>query len=222
MRLILVRHGQTSSNVGGLLDTGEPGADLTELGRQQAEALLEVLGEEPIEAVYASTLVRTQQTAAPLAAALKLDILVRDGAREVSAGEREMRGDTESVHTYLETIFHWSAGNLEALIPGGETGTDVYARFDKVVAEAAGPGVETAVVFSHGAVIRTWVAARADNITTEYAACTPVTNTGAVVLEGSPGDGWSVLTWEGEALGGPAVDTPRTDGPAGEPVDVDE
>lgn len=222
MRLILVRHGQTSSNVGGLLDTAEHGADLTDLGREQAKALLDVLAEEPIGAIYASTLVRTQQTAGPLAESLGLDVLVRDGVREVNAGDLEMLGDMDSIRTYLETIFHWSAGDLDALMPGGENGTEVYARFDKVVAEVAGSGVNTAVLFSHGAAIRTWTAARADNITIDFAARNPVTNTGAVVLEGSPGDGWTVLTWEGHALGGPDVDTARTDGPAGEPVDVDE
>lgn len=222
MRLIFVRHGQTSSNVGGLLDTGEPGADLTDLGREQAKALLEVLADEPVEAIYASTLVRTQQTAGPLAESLGLDVLIRDGVREISAGDLEMLGDMASIRTYLETIFHWSAGDLDVLMPGGENGTEVYARFDKVVAEVAGSGVNTAVIFSHGAVIRTWTAARADNITTDFAARNPVANTGAVVLEGSPGEGWSALTWEGHALGGPGVDTPRSDGPAGEPVDVDE
>ena len=34
MRLLLLRHGQTHSNVSGALDTGAPGADLTELGRR--------------------------------------------------------------------------------------------------------------------------------------------------------------------------------------------
>lgn len=222
MRLILIRHGQTDSNVGGLLDTAEPGADLTELGREQAQALPDVLAEEPIEAIYASTLVRTQQTAAALATSLNLDVQVRDGVREVSAGDLEMLGDGGSIHTYLETIFRWSDGGLGFRMPGGETGTEVYERFDTVVAEAAGSGVDTAVIVSHGAVIRTWTAARAENITTEFAAGNAVTNTGAVVLEGSPESGWTVLTWEDQALGGSDVDTGRTDGPAGEPVDVDE
>src|SRR5665647_1038410 len=74
MRLILVRHGQTSSNISRALDTAEPGPDLTDLGRAQAAALSRVLDGAPIGAIYASTLVRTQQTAAPLAAAHGLDV----------------------------------------------------------------------------------------------------------------------------------------------------
>ncbi|WP_026818231.1 histidine phosphatase family protein [Arthrobacter castelli] len=222
MRLILVRHGQTSSNVGGFLDTERPGADLTGLGREQAAKLIDVLGREPIEAIYASTLVRTQQTAAPLAELFGLQTQVRDGLREISAGELEMLSDEASIRTYLETIFAWGAGKLEVRMPGGETGTEVFDRYDEVIAEAAGSGAGTAVVVSHGAVIRSWAAGRVDNITTDYAGWRPLNNTGAVILEGDPGTGWHALDWEGEALGGPGVDTPATDGPAGEPVDVDQ
>lgn len=65
MRLLLVRHGQTPSNVEFLLDTAVPGPGLTALGERQAAALPEALADEDIEALYVSTLVRTQLTAAP-------------------------------------------------------------------------------------------------------------------------------------------------------------
>ncbi|GAA4427127.1 histidine phosphatase family protein [Georgenia halophila] len=221
MRLILVRHGQTSSNVEGLLDTGEPGADLTELGRKQAAALPEVLGDEPVGLIVTSTLVRTQQTAAPLAAALGLEPWIRDGIREVTAGDLEMRGDMEAVHGYLEAIFSWGNGSLDGRVPGGESGEEFFARYDAVIDEVAASGVDAAVVVSHGAAIRSWVPGRADNVSTEYASVTPVGNTGVVVLEGDPTNGWTALTWEGYAVGGPEIDTSLADGPAGEPVDVD-
>ncbi|POC80683.1 histidine phosphatase family protein, partial [Vibrio vulnificus] len=43
MRLILIRHGQTESNVHRLLDTAMPGPGLTELGQQQAAGLVSAL-----------------------------------------------------------------------------------------------------------------------------------------------------------------------------------
>ena len=137
MRLILVRHGQTGSNVAGLLDTAGPGADLTDLGRQQAAALPDALDGARIDVVYASTLVRTQQTAAPLSASLGREIQVRDGLREVSAGRLEMLGDPVSVSTYLRTVFGWSDGDLGTRMPGAESGAEVFARYDEVVAEIA-------------------------------------------------------------------------------------
>ena len=39
MRLILIRHGETPSNVRGSLDTSLPGPGLTDLGQEQAEAI---------------------------------------------------------------------------------------------------------------------------------------------------------------------------------------
>ena len=65
MRLILIRHGQTQSNVDHLLDTGHPGAPLTAEGRRQAATLVDRLAAEPIEAIYSSDLTRARQTAEP-------------------------------------------------------------------------------------------------------------------------------------------------------------
>jgi broad specificity phosphatase PhoE len=200
MRLILVRHGQTSSNVAGLLDTDEPGAGLTGLGLEQAAALPDVLRDESIEVLYASTLVRTQQTAAPLASFLGLEVRVREGVREVRAGTLEMRGDETSVQVYLETTFAWSSGDVHVRMPGAESGAEVFARYDAVVEEIAGSGAGTAAIVSHGSVIRTWTAARARNVTADFAARNSLANTGAVLLEGSPRDGWHALTWEGQTL----------------------
>ncbi|WVT79909.1 histidine phosphatase family protein [Pengzhenrongella phosphoraccumulans] len=123
MRLILVRHGQSPSNVLHLLDTAEPGPGLTDLGAHQAVVLAAALARERIGAVYASSLLRAQQTAAPVAAALGLDVQVRAGIREVAAGELEMRGDVASVERYLRTVFAWPAGDLDRRMPGVRTAT---------------------------------------------------------------------------------------------------
>ncbi|MGW2834492.1 histidine phosphatase family protein [Streptomyces sp. NPDC001286] len=216
MRLLLIRHGQTPSNVEALLDTAVPGAALTELGEQQAAALPEALGDEDIEALYVSTLVRTQLTAAPLAAARGLEPLVRDGIREVSAGDLEMLpGDSEHGLLYMKTVFAWAAGETELRMPGGESGTEALARYDAVVAEAAASGAGTVAMVSHGAAIRMWTAARADNVDVPFAAAHPLRNTGVVILDGSPRDGWKALSWAG-ALVAPAGEG----GPAGRPVDT--
>lgn len=43
MRLLLIRHGQTPSNLKHLLDTAAPGPGLTPLGQDQAAALPQAL-----------------------------------------------------------------------------------------------------------------------------------------------------------------------------------
>ncbi|MFE5405698.1 histidine phosphatase family protein [Streptomyces sp. NPDC056580] len=214
MRLLLVRHGQTPSNVGRLLDTAVPGPGLTPLGERQAAALPGALAGEDIEAVYASTLLRTRLTAAPLAAVRGLEVIVRDGIREVTAGDLEMLpGDSPRGELYLRTVFAWAAGDTAARIPGGESGEETLARYDAVVAEAAASGAATVAMISHGAAIRLWTAARAANVDVGFAAARPLRNTGVVVLEGSPSDGWKALAWEGAT-----VEPAGEGGPAGEAV----
>ena len=214
MRLILIRHGQTPSNVADVLDTGEPGADLTDLGHRQAAAVPRILIEEDIDVVYASTLVRTQQTAAPLLGERDLDLRIHPGLREISAGKYEMRGDEEAIRAYLSAIFGW-ADDPDIRVPGGESGHEVWQRYDEVIAQAEADGAGTAVMFSHGAIMRSWSAARVANISAEHAAQNPISNTGAIVLEGSTTGGWWAQTWEDMALGGDRVTAPATDGPAG-------
>lgn len=193
MRLLLIRHGETPSNVAGLLDTAVPGPGLTELGSRQAERLADRLAEEPIDALYASTLLRTQQTIAPLARRLELPVTVRDGVREVDAGDLAMHGDSGAIGTYVSTVFAWARGDVDARIPGGENGVEALARFDAVIAEICSAGHRCAVVVSHGAAIRLWSAARADNTGVAEIEANPLINTEIVVLDGTPDDGWRLI-----------------------------
>ena len=210
MRLTLIRHGQTPSNVRGLLDTGAPGPGLTDLGGEQAAALPQRLAGASIDAVYVSTLIRTHHTAAPFAASRAIDRVELPGVHEVEAGSLELLGDEASVRRYMETAFSWGLGDLDTAMPDGPNGHDFFGRFDadieRVVREAAHP-----VVFSHGAAIRIWVAARAGNISPEFTAHHHLPNAGVVELEGSPATGWRLLSW------------PDAEVPAGDddPVDVE-
>ncbi|MEI7029974.1 histidine phosphatase family protein [Streptomyces pratensis] len=219
MRLLLIRHGQTPSNVGHFLDTAWPGPGLTELGRRQAAALPTALAGEDIGALYASTLTRTQLTAAPLADERGLEVRIRDGIRELSAGDLEMRADEEAIREYLTTAFAWCAGNASRRMPGGETGVEALSRFDAVVAEAARLGTSgassTVALVSHGAAIRVWAAARARNVTVEFAAEHRLDNTGVVVVEGMPDAGWTALSWAGAVVPPVAASGAVDAGPAG-------
>jgi broad specificity phosphatase PhoE len=51
--------------------------DLSEAGRARAEALAKILGDAKITAIYATEFKRTQQTAAPLAKALGIKMIIR-------------------------------------------------------------------------------------------------------------------------------------------------
>lgn len=193
MRLILVRHGQTSSNVGLVLDTGAPGADLNEYGRQQARALVGQLEQEPIEAIYASNLVRTQQTAQPLALHRGLNITVLEGLREISAGDGEMTTDATD---YIGTLMKWHAGDLQARIRGAENALEFFDRFDAAIGEVVEQGYRNAAVFSHGAALRVWASARVPGFSDALGGG-HFANTGHLIVEGSHSGGWILQSLEG-------------------------
>lgn len=220
MRLLLVRHGQTTSNVGHHLDTAVPGADLTDLGRRQADAIPEALAKEAVDLIVVSDLVRTQQTAAPLAAARGTTPWIRGGIREISAGSLEMRNDQEALEAYIDGVFGWE-DDPDVRVGGGESGREVIARYDEVVEEAwreVGDG--TAVFVSHGAVIRVWAAWRTEGIDLRFASDHWLRNTAMVALVGDPQAGWRLGRWLEGPLGGPGLISDG--GPTGAPEDVVE
>lgn len=219
MRLLLIRHGQTPGNVLGQLDTAHPGPGLTPLGLEQADALADSLGSQPIDALYASTLVRTQLTIEPLSRVRGLGYEVRPGLHEIEAGSLELRRDRDSIRRYLETVYAWGLGDLGVSMPGGPDGHAFFGRFDADVAAIAGSGAQVAAVVSHGAAIRVWVSSRARNIASSFGAENPLDNTGVVVLDGSSAEGWTLTTWAGTPIGGPALIDEDAEDPTGETLE---
>lgn len=119
MKLYLVRHGQTPANIAKKLDTALPGPSLTELGHEQARQLAEKLATEPVEAVYASYATRAQQTAAPLAQALGLQVEPVAGVHEIVVGDLEGRNDPAALEQYLSVARSWTRGELQVAMPAG-------------------------------------------------------------------------------------------------------
>jgi len=219
MRLLLIRHGQTPANVRGELDTGHPGPGLTRLGQAQAAAIPLALSSETIDAVFASTLVRTQLTAQPLADSLGLDVRVLPGIHEIEAGDLEMATDHASYRAYLGTAYAWGMGDRDPVMPGGTDGHAFFDRFDTSMAQVLSSGATTAVVVSHGAAIRVWVAGVAGNMRTQDAAELELDNTALVVLDHDAATGWQLVSWMGEPVGGHLLADDAAEDPTGEPLD---
>ena len=64
--VILVRHGRTAANAGGVLAGWTPGVHLDDAGRAQATALAARLAPVPLSAIITSPLERTRETAEAL------------------------------------------------------------------------------------------------------------------------------------------------------------
>ncbi len=85
--LLLIRHGENEYVKTGKLAGHLPGVHLNERGQKQAAELAEALKMLPIKAVYSSPMERARETAAPLAAALGLEMTIRPGLIETNIGE---------------------------------------------------------------------------------------------------------------------------------------
>ncbi|MDO5719119.1 MAG: histidine phosphatase family protein [Actinomycetaceae bacterium] len=217
MRLVLIRHGQTPSNIVRALDTAPPGADLDETGRKQAKDLAEHF-EQRVGAVpthlFVSPLARTRQTAAPIEERFGLTAEVADGIRELIAGDLEMQTSQAAIETYLHATMAWVRGELDVRMPGGEDGWQVRARFGSVISQACSiaqeDSGENAVVglVTHGALSRVMAATLSADITPEIVATYPMHNATTTVLDWCGADApwvgddknWKALTWGGESI----------------------
>ncbi len=218
MRLLLLRHGQTTANVHGALDTAFPGRPLTALGRAQAAAVPAALADEDVAAVYTSNLTRTRRTAEPLRAARGLRVGIRPGLAEVSAGDLEMRDDEAAVRGYVECLVAWMGGDLDRSMPGGPDGHSFWARYDGALeAIAARHRGETALVVSHGAAIRVWTAV-VTAMTADEAEAAHISNTGMAVLERRAG-AWELERWCADPVGGAHLLDPRAHDVTGDAVE---
>ncbi|OLT39049.1 phosphoglycerate kinase [Saccharomonospora sp. CUA-673] len=200
MRLYLVRHAQSEANVHKILDTALPGPPLTELGRKQADALIDTFVPQQVAAVYASHATRAQQTAAPLADALSLPVRVLDGVHEVSVGDLEGRGDREAIEAYGTVVHQWVQGNLDVPLPGGESGRQVRSRYlaavDAIRERHLGTA-DTVVLVSHGGAIRLAAEWLAPNVTPEITDTGLLPNTAHVRLDADPDHVWRCSEWAG-------------------------
>jgi broad specificity phosphatase PhoE len=155
-RLILVRHGESEANVTASLHCRVPGPPLTPLGQRQSAELVPVLADEDVRMIWASTMLRAQQTAAPLAAARWLPVRIHEGLRESDVGDLHDRHDDEAHGVFDDVFGGWALdGDLTLRCPGGESAAEITDRFaaalEEVLAELS---TGTAVVFSHSAALR--------------------------------------------------------------------
>lgn len=205
-----VRHGQSAGNASGFIDTSVPGPELTELGQQEAAAVAAQLSDDGYDAIYASNMIRTQQTAAPLADALNLDVNVLPGFREISAGIFEGSSEKEGLGRIAYGLgpMTWVLGLRSLPIPGSTDGNEFDARVDDALQTVYDSGAQKPVVFAHGATIMFWVMMNVDNPDPLLMLSHPLGNTAVVVVNGSPEEGWTLESWDGvEVPANPSLGT---------------
>lgn len=155
-RLYLIRHAQSQGNTGEDLTTGDP--DLTEVGFEQAKRLGERMKDARLDAIYASPLRRTQETAMAIADHLGLDVKPRHDLVEVVMGRADLDirqlppDEQQQIADEIVSKGTWDA------FPGSEGSAYARSRITKAIDEIvdAHPGQRVAVV-CHAGVIQTYV-----------------------------------------------------------------
>jgi broad specificity phosphatase PhoE len=164
------------------------------LGDGQAVAVANQLTTNRYDGIYASTMVRTQETAAPLSQALGEPVTVLAGLREIEAGQNE--GLREATAPQYPAPMAWLHGDRKARIPGSINGEEFESRFNNAVNAIYDSGETNPVAFSHGEAITFWVLMNVKNADLSLAN-DPLPNTAHVVVTGNPRDGWTLANWNG-------------------------
>ncbi|MCV7412636.1 phosphoglycerate mutase [Mycobacterium florentinum] len=196
--LTLVRHAQSAANASGLIDTTVPGPELSPRGFCQANVVAAQLAPNHYDGVYASTMIRTQETATPTSQVLGEQITVLPGLREIEAGKFEGTPEADIPQTYFAAPARWLQGDRSARIPGSVNGNEFNARFTEAVQRIYDSGEQNPVAFSHSAAIMFWVLMNARNADPSLLKTKSLTNVGHVVLTGNPSDGWTLTEWDAD------------------------
>ncbi|MDT0402716.1 bifunctional RNase H/acid phosphatase [Streptomyces edwardsiae] len=157
---VLLRHGETPLTPQKRF-SGSGGSDpsLSGIGREQAQRAGEFLARRgTVEAVVASPLARTRETARIVAARLGLDVAVDDGLRETDFGAWEGLTFGEVRERHPDDLSAWLSSPDAEPTGGGEsfaaTATRIAATRDRLTAAYAG---RTVLLVTHVTPIKTLI-----------------------------------------------------------------
>jgi probable phosphoglycerate mutase len=129
--LVLLRHGEPNW----VPETGRAVRDpaLTEYGVAQARAAAQAIAAEPVDAIYASPLLRAQQTAEPVAEAAGMTPTTLEGLAEIGLDTGGMT-QTQADRFFVEAMSRPLEDFWEGF-PGGESFRDFHGRVTRTLGE---------------------------------------------------------------------------------------
>jgi broad specificity phosphatase PhoE len=192
-----IRHAESETNASGIVDTTVPGPGLNAEGKGQAQQVAHQAGRKDYDGIYASTMARAQQTAAPLASELGKQVEVLQGIQEISAGWFDGKPVAQEGATYLLAPADWLRGDLQDSIPGSVSGKQFNEGFTAAIQKIYNSGQHNPVVFSHKFAIEYWTLMNTKNAKDTLLTTHPLPNIGRVVITGNPMTGWTLVDWDG-------------------------
>ena len=128
----MVRHGQTAASRENRF-SGSLDPPLTQVGEAMAEAFARAYAPLTWDAIYASPMLRTRQTAEALSRRTGVEVTVDEGLKEIGYGEWEGLRQDEVRTRWPDAFEYWASDVASRGTPGGETAFHVAARAMRVV-----------------------------------------------------------------------------------------
>ncbi|MCO5249289.1 MAG: histidine phosphatase family protein [Chitinophagales bacterium] len=152
--IYLIRHGQTDYNLEGIVQGKGIDSVLNETGKKQALLFFEKYKNIHFDAVYTSTLKRTNQTVAPF---IKMGLKheMRKSLDEINWGIFEgVKHDAILDSKYKAIMQSWADGNLTNRVENGDSPLDLQAKQIPLIEELRKGNFANILLCSHGRAIR--------------------------------------------------------------------
>jgi len=159
MRLLLIRHAQSVGNAAHRIQ-GWDDQPLTEVGKAQAEALAaRIACESPLQALYASPLLRARQTADIIAERIDMVVQCDDRLKEHDCGAITGMCFDEVESQYPALVAAWRESPWRVPLPGEESLEAFEKRVMSAMADVVGGGraEDVIAVVSHGGTLGTYL-----------------------------------------------------------------
>ena len=187
MKLIFVRHGESTANREHIISNRNQEFGLTEQGIHQANLVATRLAGENVARLYTSPLLRARQTGEIIAKQVNIPHIVADELREFDCGSLEGRNDPEAWNSFLSIFQDWLKGKKWRVhMAGGESFMDITRRFipfvEKIRKDYEGQ-TGSLVLVSHGGVFYTMLPLILENVSFKSTSGTIMGNTDIVIAE---------------------------------------
>lgn len=151
MKLLLIRHAETNTNLKGIMHITNDPVGLSSGGVKQANNLISIAKFYEIDSIYTSPEVRAIETTKIIADGLLKPYSVLEGLRERDWGEWEGKAWTD-IKSYLDEM---SLQKRYVFIPpGGESWKDMEQRLSDAIKQITTIDKGNAVVITHEGALR--------------------------------------------------------------------
>jgi len=195
VKLYFVRHGESEANTQHVISNRASSFGLTELGREQADSLVENLRDIPISAIFSSPILRAKETADIVSRAFYLPYQVTEALREYDCGYLEGKSDEESWKQHRKYYEDWTVHhNYTSKPTAGENFIDIQHRFLPFIESLKHREDKHILLIGHGGLFHLMLPLILNNIDDDFVRSHGIGHTECVIAELRQG-GFKCLQW---------------------------